>query len=137
MDCIHQQSMSVANTYLKHQAVHKYTWCKHKEDMENKSLNYLFSGRKNKMGRLPDLQSRRELGGALSDHMIVICKIVFCCRWYSTRNMNEKMRIRVGKLWNERVKQTLKELDEKLRGSKMVQGEAEEKSLLPSSCSCF
>lgn len=59
-------------------------------DNRDQRMIDLFLVRRNLIGSVCDVWSRRGLAGGLSDLVVVICRLAFCCTWYRTRNVNKK-----------------------------------------------
>lgn len=85
--------MSVADTYLNHNAANKYTKYRYREDRIDRIMGGRFLVRRNVLRSVYDVRSKRGLGGVWSDHVVVIYRLAFCYRWYSNIivNGNEKI----------------------------------------------
>lgn len=74
---------------LSYENIHKKTWHRHGEDREDKSMFDLFLVRRNMVGSVHAVRSRRGLGGGgVMRSYGMIGLVVLYCIWYRTRNMS-------------------------------------------------
>jgi len=81
MDFCAERELCIANTFFKHKDIHKFTYVARGRGGVNRSMIDYMMVRKDMLRDVCDVRSIRGLGGGLSDHMIVLCKLRLSGVW--------------------------------------------------------
>jgi len=105
MDFCAERELCIANTFFKHKDIHKFTFVGRARGGVNKSMIDYVMVRKEMLRDVCDVLSVRGLGGGLSDHMIVLCKMRMKGVWLKQqRRTNDAVRIKSERLREEMYK---------------------------------
>ena len=94
-----ERGLCVDNTYFNHKNLHKYTRVARDQDgVEVRSMVDLVQVKRYRLRYVQDVRAGREMGRGLSDHYVVLCKVMLVGAWIKKREAATWARIRSEKL---------------------------------------